>query len=754
VGPRSFRYGETLYARDQEIGELLDLLIAERIVLLHSPSGAGKTSLIQAALIPRLEQEGFVVLPVVRVARTPPPGVPVPPNRHVLSALISFETSREEALGLPLEALARLSLADYLDRWVQGHPAAGSLVLVFDQFEEILSASSTDDEKRAFFTEVGAALHDKDRWALFSMREEYVGALEPFVRPLPTRLKSRYRLPLLREPAARRAMQLPARAAGVDFADEAAVALTTDLRRTTVQRPDGSSETVPGEFIEPVQLQVVCHRLWSRLPPDRTRIDVDDVRGLHDVDRALADYYADSVRDAAAGTAVSERAIRDWFEQQLFTSDGIRRLVLLERGAGQTIAEAIGPLVNAHLLRREQRSGATYVELSHDRLVEPIQTDNARWRDAHLTLLQRQAALWQQEGRPDGLLLSGTALVEAESWSTTAAADLNAVERAFLVASRKEHSNARTRKRLNIVTHVLSLTLLLLLLGIAYYAYDLFADARPWAHLHNLASGAVYELQGDVVSVGRSTEEVRNQVNLVYRVVSRIHLSIFRGGVAVDMRSLNGTVINGEFLPYSKSWRLDDGDLIVLADIVPFEYRRVADRLLPLRPAVERRTVPAGAWAILMDWNDRRRHYLVRPVAVIGVGPDNRLVIGDGSGPDPTPLLIVRRDEGAWAFDTPDRRTGEASAFTVEDLDDGVDLWAEMKMGDYTYRACRVPPGRAWTRLVPRTMQCRDLEARPDMPEEKLQAYAPFMANLVYPDRKLRLRIVPLVPGLDGQPGR
>jgi ABC-type lipoprotein export system ATPase subunit len=53
VGPRAFRRGEPLYGRDNEMLDLVDLLIAERVVLVYSPSGAGKTSLIQAALIRR-----------------------------------------------------------------------------------------------------------------------------------------------------------------------------------------------------------------------------------------------------------------------------------------------------------------------------------------------------------------------------------------------------------------------------------------------------------------------------------------------------------------------------------------------------------------------------------------------------------------------------------------------------------------------------------------------------------------------------
>ena len=55
VGPRPFTQTDPLFGRDVEKVELLNLLIAERIVLLYSPSGAGKTSLIQAGLVPELK---------------------------------------------------------------------------------------------------------------------------------------------------------------------------------------------------------------------------------------------------------------------------------------------------------------------------------------------------------------------------------------------------------------------------------------------------------------------------------------------------------------------------------------------------------------------------------------------------------------------------------------------------------------------------------------------------------------------------
>src|SRR6266542_3021260 len=392
VGPRSFQTGEALYGRDHEIRDLLGLLIAERIVLLHSPSGAGKTSLVQAALIPRLQEQEFTILPVMRVSLEPPavtkdegrttngttngesvlrPSSSVA-NRYVLSALLSLEEMLPPEQQTPLDELAALSLDAYLNR----HPiasSANSTVLIFDQFEEILTVDPTNlADKHAFFAQVGRALRNRQRWALFSMREDYVAALAPYLRHIPTRLNCTCRLDLLGATAAQQAIRQPARGSGVEFDAAAATRLIDDLRRVHVQRPDGSVEEQLGPAVEPVQLQVVCYRLWNmhfnghgvESPGDDRQITLADVEGV------------------GQSQGLDNRAIR--------------------------------ALIDAYLVRAEKRRGATWFELAHDRLIEPIRSDNAAWSVSHLSQLQRQADLWDTRSRPDGLLLRDAALVEAE----------------------------------------------------------------------------------------------------------------------------------------------------------------------------------------------------------------------------------------------------------------------------------------------------------------------------------------------------
>lgn len=451
VGPRAFQYGETLYGRDREVMELLDLLIAERIVLLYSPSGAGKTSLIQAALIPELEQEEFRVLPVMRVSLEPPLALDSFPmaNRYILSLLLSLEEALPVEQQLSLAELAGMELADYLERQQRVSGGPDTEVLIFDQFEEILTVDPTDrSAKEAFFAQVGVALRNRQRWALFAMREEYPAGLDPYLRPIPTRFSTTYRLELLGEEAARVAVQRPARQAGVDFTDVAATKLINDLRQVRIQRPGGTTEERLGLYVEPVQLQVVCRRLWETLPPDATQIREADVEKVGDVDRALSDYYAERVAAIARQTGVGERAIREWFDHHLITTQGIRGQVLQGPNESQGLDNrAIRSLVDAHLVRAEERRGATWFELAHDRLIEPVRQNNAAWFQANLSALQRQAALWEEQHRAAGLLLRGEALQEAERWATEHQEELTPTERDFLDACREARTQAERERR-------------------------------------------------------------------------------------------------------------------------------------------------------------------------------------------------------------------------------------------------------------------------------------------------------------------
>jgi WD40 repeat protein len=436
VGPRSFRMGEKLYGRDREALDLLDLLIAERIVLLYSPSGAGKSSLLQAELLPRLVEEGFHVLPPIRVSMEPPSlgeGITVA-NRYIFSALLSLEEGLAPNQQIPLVELATMDLDTYLRRRPRPSDAPDSDVLLFDQFEEILTVDpSNQAAKIAFFAQAGAALRDRGRWALFAMREDYVAGLDPYLRPMPTRFKTTFRLDLLGEAAARLAMQAPARAAGVEFTDAAAKKLVDDLRRVRVQYAEGQTEEQIGLHVEPVQLQVVCHRLWNGMAPDDKQIGEEDVAAVGDVDSALAGYNEDRVTSIARTTDVRERVIRDWFDTQLITEQGIRGQVL--QSAGQSAGlenRVIRELIDVHLVRGEKRRGATWFELAHDRLIDPVRKSNTAWREANLSPLQRQAALWDEQDRPEGLLLRDAALDDAERWAAEHIDDLTHIELDFL----------------------------------------------------------------------------------------------------------------------------------------------------------------------------------------------------------------------------------------------------------------------------------------------------------------------------------
>jgi predicted chitinase len=470
VGPRPLETGQRIFGRERETEELYYLLSAERIVLLHAPSGAGKSSLIHAALVPRLQQH-FDVRGPTRVNTTTPPGMDV--NRYVHSANIGFEQDLPEAHRRPEEVIARMSLGECVKSRPRKRSAPQNLVLIFDQFEEILTADPLAiAAKHEFFRQLGVLLQDQGVWALFAMRDDYLAQLDPYASHLPTHLKNRLRVDLLGRDAAMSAMQGTAQLGGRSFTDDAVAQMVTDLATVQVQQSDGRFEPQVGPHVEPLHLQVVCRGLWDHMPENDQAISPQDLASFGDVTRALARYY----EDVMGKLGDSQRAAREWVGDKLITANGIRCQVLKGMGSSEGLDnQLIAQLVDAHLVRSEQHSGAIWYELAHDRLVAPVRNANAHWFDAHLSPVQKTVSLWEAQDRPAGLLLLGEALRSAQDWAAGQAA-LTEAEREFLEASRAKQAAAdkelRQARRLRWLATASTVVSVLAFVGGVYIAWQ------------------------------------------------------------------------------------------------------------------------------------------------------------------------------------------------------------------------------------------------------------------------------------------
>jgi hypothetical protein len=435
VEPRAFRERETLPNRERAARELTDLVIAERVVLLHAPSGAGKTSLIQAAVSGLLTDEGFHPTKATRVDRPLPDGV-TPANRYVFSVALDLLGSS----GVSPAELAGKTLSDVLAALP---PVTGRRVLVLDQIEEILTLDPTDwENKEEFFRQLGRVLRDGTQWALLAMREDYMGGLDHYVRFLPGQLRSRYRLDFLLHEEALAAMQKPARSQGVTFEDDAARELVHMLADTRVDRPGADIVTRRSRYVEPFQLQVVCRQLWK---------DVRELRGdnfpviqLTDVQKvniggALGRYYGKAMDDVEKRYKVNQRIVRDWFEDDLITLHRFRSPTTRSPVPGEPGDQILNRLMDAYLIRGDSRAGTMWYELAHDRLIDAVLDENDAWRNAHLPSWQVAAHEWRRKSRQKEYLLSAADLRHAPS---PASRDLTDHEREFL---RQSYDEVRTR---------------------------------------------------------------------------------------------------------------------------------------------------------------------------------------------------------------------------------------------------------------------------------------------------------------------
>lgn len=394
VGPQPFprERSADFFGREDEVKDLARLLSdpGTRVVALYSPSGAGKTSLLNTALRDELGKSGHQVLPTARVGV--PPGAPLPSpdqNQYTFAAIASMEQETEAVLRQ-----GALSWTRYLS--VKG--VGQRSVLIIDQLEEIVTIdkSGSPRQKEEFFVQLReAVVRDSSLRVLLAFREEYLAQLQRLAGEL-SQVWNSYPLTLLRRKDCELAIKEPASRHGVKFEEDVLRQLVAKL--TTVRYEDewGTLCEEPGEFVEPLQLQLICDTLWRSLPAHRQNISWSDLRHAsrsegssetalgteQTISRFVESVLYRFCEQATQGASAAARsADAPAFPEELtilgclqFVSErGMRTQVRRDKDWTGDLPNAVADGLAAHqFLRVEQRHGDRWYELAHDTLIRPV----------------------------------------------------------------------------------------------------------------------------------------------------------------------------------------------------------------------------------------------------------------------------------------------------------------------------------------------------------------------------------------------
>ena len=397
------------HGREEEAAELGRRVQRKLLTVLFGQSGLGKTSILQAGLVPRLRPEGFCP---VYVRLDYDPSSPRPAEQIKRALFLATEAAGTwTQSGAAVEGETLWEFLHHRDD-VLKDPGGRTLIpiLIFDQFEEIFTLAQSDDAGRRRAQEFLADLADlvenrppvalegridrdetdaarfdfarADYRILISLREDYLAHLEGLKGQMPSVTQNRMRLARMTGAQAVSAVRVPAPHLVSEAVAEAVVRFVA-----------GGADLARAE-VEPSLLSLICRELNNtRLAQGHAEISADLLAGSRDT--ILAEFYERALADQPHG-------VRVFIEDEMLTDSGFRESVAEERvqkgfAAAGAAPEALATLVNRRLLRVEDRLDLRRVEITHDVLCSVIATSRGvrRERDA-LEESKRQLALQKE----------------------------------------------------------------------------------------------------------------------------------------------------------------------------------------------------------------------------------------------------------------------------------------------------------------------------------------------------------------------
>jgi formylglycine-generating enzyme required for sulfatase activity len=456
------------FGRETETAAVLDAVRASPFVLVVAPSGAGKSSVVRAGVVPRAgvlepatDWRAALMTPGQRPQRRlaqalasavgEPPGDPRS-RSGPLSSSLRDPRSRSGPLSSSLRDphVGGPTLAEWVRDAIARRGARGRLLLVVDQLEEAWTLSS-NDERRAFFESLHALTRLDEVRIVATLRSDFLSRLEDFGALRAWALRAPVVLGPLAGDALRRAIVEPARARGVDVQPT----VVHELMAAAAGGSLGLLDPTDAAGALPL-LQFALAALWDRRDPSSRVLDHAALATLGGLEGALAVHADATLAQMAPGRRAEARRLL----LALLTTDRTRAR-REESDLRLTSADATGALaslVEARLVVASAGDDGPAYAIAHEALVSGWPTLHG-WVEeeavsrAAAERLSRAASEWVRLGRMPEALFGERQLVELQEIGTQPSTPNEA---AFLDESRAAVRRSRRRRVLFVIGAPLS----------------------------------------------------------------------------------------------------------------------------------------------------------------------------------------------------------------------------------------------------------------------------------------------------------
>ncbi len=446
----------------------LQRLGGARLVLVLGASGSGKSSLMRAGIMPRLQRE---------------------PDRWLVAEPFRPLSRPFDAVAIALAGVAKgvdwKSIRDVLRRsgddgaWrdllndlrrAAACPEA-TLLLVIDQFEELLG-DGADDECAAFMRLLRemTSVPDAPVLCVAALRSDFLGAFQT-TPALDGVSHEALLVPPMAPAELTQVVEGPARVAGVELEPGLASAMVAD--------------TATGDALP--LLAFALRELWDRHGAGGS-LRLEHYRALGGLQGALARAAEALCTEGNLDTSQLELLRQALL--RLVRVDPEGRFVRQPR-AWAELPQPVQPLlerfVQARLLvSRGELDGARILEVAHEALIHHWQrlrhwVDQDRqfllWRESLRTAMTD----WNRNDQSTDFLLRGVLLSQSIQWTIERPSDLTDAEHVFIRHSMMANRRAVRRKRLRLIAVVASTSAAVL--GVAFLLYMQASNRQRTASL-------------------------------------------------------------------------------------------------------------------------------------------------------------------------------------------------------------------------------------------------------------------------------